>query len=206
MMNTECNHSKGDMNMEAKSSSSGSYGKVIEVVIILILIGSYYCFIHDYYYSTTVNTAELILMVDSRTFGHEMANILVSGEEYDKVFNHLDMLNAPFEGKVFTCAKQVKPYPGESTTTTTTTISSKGLSHDKGKGILVEPEKPLKKKDQLKLAEDIALKLQAEIDKEERITKAEEEKIDEANIAWDDIQAKVDVDYQLAERLQAEEQ
>ncbi|GJR09480.1 hypothetical protein Tco_0792132 [Tanacetum coccineum] len=54
-----------------------------------------------------------ILMVDSITFGHEMVNILVLGEEYDKVFNHLDILNAPFEGKVFTCAKQVKPY-GES--------------------------------------------------------------------------------------------
>ncbi|GJY51800.1 hypothetical protein Tco_0442647 [Tanacetum coccineum] len=100
MMNTKCNHSKGDMKVEAKSSSSGSCGKFIEVVIMLILIGSYYCFIHGYYCSTTVNTAALILMVDSITFGHEMVNILVSGEEYDKVFNHLDMLNAPFEGKV----------------------------------------------------------------------------------------------------------
>ncbi|GJW81531.1 putative ribonuclease H-like domain-containing protein [Tanacetum coccineum] len=40
-----------------------------------------------------------ILIVDSITFGHEMVNILVSGEEYDKLFNHLDMLNAQFEGK-----------------------------------------------------------------------------------------------------------
>ncbi|GKE79509.1 hypothetical protein Tco_1545629, partial [Tanacetum coccineum] len=40
----------------------------------------------------------------------------------------------------------------------------------------------------------------------ERIARAKEEKIDEANIAWDDIQAKVDADYQLAERLQAGEQ
>ncbi|GJU06375.1 hypothetical protein Tco_1122805 [Tanacetum coccineum] len=30
--------------------------------------------------------------------------------------------------------------------------------------------------------------------------------INEANIAWDDIQAKVDADYQLAEKLQVEEQ
>ncbi|GJT47102.1 hypothetical protein Tco_0955817 [Tanacetum coccineum] len=81
---------------------------------------------------------------------------------------------------------------------------AKGI--DKGKGILVEPEKPLKKKDHLKLDEEMALKLQAEIDEEERISRAEEEKIVEANIAWGDIQAKVDVDYQLAERLQAEEQ
>ncbi|GKB81934.1 hypothetical protein Tco_0948829 [Tanacetum coccineum] len=30
----------------------------------------------------------------------EMVNILVSREAYDKVFNHLDMLHAPLEGKV----------------------------------------------------------------------------------------------------------
>ncbi|GKE05909.1 hypothetical protein Tco_1397927, partial [Tanacetum coccineum] len=93
----------------------------------------------------------------------------------------------------------------------TTTIFSqqfqdKGLSQDKGKGILVEPEKSLKKKYQLKLDEEIALKLQAKIDEKERIARTKEEKIDEANIAWDDIQAKVDADYQLAKRLQAEEQ
>ncbi|GJR06783.1 putative reverse transcriptase domain-containing protein [Tanacetum coccineum] len=40
----------------------------------------------------------------------------------------------------------------------------------------------------------------------ERIARAKEENINEANIAWDEIQAKVDVDYQLAERLHAEEQ
>ncbi|GJV99136.1 hypothetical protein Tco_1554388 [Tanacetum coccineum] len=82
----------------------------------------------------------------------------------------------------------------------------KSLSHDKGKGILVEPKKPLKKKDQLKLDEEIALKLQVEIDEEERIARAEEEKINEASIAWDDIQAKVNADYELAERVQAKEQ
>ncbi|GJS77963.1 hypothetical protein Tco_0727844 [Tanacetum coccineum] len=77
---------------------------------------------------------------------------------------------------------------------------------DKGKGIMVELEKSLKKKDQLKLDEEMALKLQAEIDEEERLAREK----DEANVAlteeWDDIQAKVDVDYQLAQRLQAEEQ
>ncbi|GKC15024.1 hypothetical protein Tco_1011806 [Tanacetum coccineum] len=50
------------------------------------------------------------------------------------------------------------------------------------------------KKDQLKLDEKIAFKLQAEIDGDERIARAEEENIDEANIAWDDIHAKVDAD------------
>ncbi|GJZ25131.1 hypothetical protein Tco_0562590 [Tanacetum coccineum] len=55
---------------------------------------------------------------------------------------------------------------------------------DKGKGIMVkELVKPMKKKVQIMLDEEIALKLQAEIDEEERISRAEEEKIDEANIA-----------------------
>ncbi|GJZ19904.1 hypothetical protein Tco_0556494 [Tanacetum coccineum] len=73
---------------------------------------------------------------------------------------------------------------------------------------MVEPElvKPTKKKVQIMLDEEIALKLQAEIDEEERIARAEEEKIDEANIDWDDIQVKVDADYQLAQKLQAKEQ
>ncbi|GJW95336.1 hypothetical protein Tco_0175008 [Tanacetum coccineum] len=71
----------------------------------------------------------------------------------------------------------------------TTRVESSGDEED------LELEKPLKKKDQLKLDEDMVLKLQVEIDEEERITKIEEEKIDEANIAWDDIQAKVDADY-----------
>ncbi|GKA01630.1 putative ribonuclease H-like domain-containing protein [Tanacetum coccineum] len=44
------------------------------------------------------------------------------------------------------------------------------------------------------------------IDEEERIARVEEEKIDKANITWDDIQEKVNVDYQLAERLQTKEQ
>ncbi|GKB98078.1 hypothetical protein Tco_0984215 [Tanacetum coccineum] len=55
-------------------------------------------------------------------------------------------------------------------------------------------------------AKGIPFKEPAEIDEEERIAISKEEKIDEANIAWDEIQAKVDADYQLAGRLQAEEQ
>ncbi|GJU40007.1 hypothetical protein Tco_1192964 [Tanacetum coccineum] len=52
--------------------------------------------------------------------------------------------------------------PGESTTTIfSQQLQDKGLSQDKGKGILVEPEKPLKKKDQLKLDEEIAPLMQS---------------------------------------------
>ncbi|GJS63809.1 hypothetical protein Tco_0678373 [Tanacetum coccineum] len=53
-------------------------------------------------------------------------------------------------------------------------------------------------------------KLQAEFDKEERLTREKARKEKEANIAlieeWDNIQAKIDADHQLAERLQAQEQ
>ncbi|GJS55820.1 hypothetical protein Tco_0629182 [Tanacetum coccineum] len=94
--------------------------------------------------------------------------------------------------------------------TTTTTISSQ-QSQDKGKGIMIEEHvKPMKKKDQISFDEEVALKLQAEFDEEERLAREKAKKEKEANIAlietWDDIQAKIDVDYQLAERLQAKEQ
>ncbi|GKC61392.1 hypothetical protein Tco_1088990 [Tanacetum coccineum] len=101
--------------------------------------------------------------------------------------------------------------PGESTTTKSTPTISSQQSQDKGKGIMIEePVKPIKKKDLIRLDEEVALKLQAEFDEEERLAREKAEKEKEANIAlikeWDDIQAKIDVDYQLAERLQAQEQ
>nr|GEV79542.1 retrovirus-related Pol polyprotein from transposon TNT 1-94 [Tanacetum cinerariifolium] len=59
--------------------------------------------------------------------------------------------------------------PGKSTTTTTTISSQQ--THDKGKGIMLEePVKP-KKKDQIRLDEEAVKKLQAEFDKEERLTR-----------------------------------
>nr|GEY37082.1 hypothetical protein [Tanacetum cinerariifolium] len=94
---------------------------------------------------------------------------------------------------------------------TTTTIIPKQKSQDKGIGIMVEEPVKLKKKDQIRLDEEAALKLQAEFDKEEqRLAREKAQKEQEANIAlietWDDVQAKIGADYQLAKRLQAEEQ
>ncbi|GJY85756.1 uncharacterized mitochondrial protein-like protein [Tanacetum coccineum] len=84
------------------------------------------------------------------------------------------------------------------------------VAEKEGKAILVEePVKP-KKKVQVMLDEEVAKKLQAELDKEDIVARGKAKKGLEANVAlivkWDDIQAKIDVDYQLAERLQAEEQ
>ncbi|GJV84545.1 hypothetical protein Tco_1524443 [Tanacetum coccineum] len=67
---------------------------------------------------------------------------------------------------------------------TTTTIISLQQSHDKGKGIIIEESvKPIKKKVQIMLDEEVALKLQAEFDEEEKLTREKAEKEKEAKIA-----------------------
>nr|GEX99597.1 hypothetical protein [Tanacetum cinerariifolium] len=63
--------------------------------------------------------------------------------------------------------------PGKSTTTTTISLQQ---SHEKGKRIMIEePVKP-KKKDQIRLDEEAAKRLQAEFDEEERLQKVEDDK------------------------------
>ncbi|GJU15340.1 uncharacterized mitochondrial protein-like protein [Tanacetum coccineum] len=97
----------------------------------------------------------------------------------------------------------------ESTPIITLQLSShvKGQgSKDKGKAKMIEPEKPLKKIDQIKFNEEEALRLLAKFDEEDRLAREKAQQVEEADIAWDDIQAKIDADYQLAERLQAQKQ
>nr|GEV79704.1 hypothetical protein [Tanacetum cinerariifolium] len=75
------------------------------------------------------------------------------------------------------------------------TVSS---SKDKGKAKMTEPEKPSKKKDQIALDEEVAIKLEAamgaKMEEKERIAREK----DEANRAvieeWDDVQATIDAD------------
>nr|GFB78051.1 hypothetical protein [Tanacetum cinerariifolium] len=75
---------------------------------------------------------------------------------------------------------------------------------------MIEPKIPLKKKDQVKFDEEVFAKLQAEFDEEARLAKEKAQQEEEANIALinscDDVQAKVKVDYLMAEKMQAEEQ
>ncbi|GJX70649.1 putative ribonuclease H-like domain-containing protein [Tanacetum coccineum] len=131
--------------------------------------------------------------------------------------------------------KAAKPKAVTSAATTTTTIrpKAKGVivqdpsefkttsspsqasqlpqAKDKGKAKMVEPEKPLKKKDQIAMDEEVArnleAQLQAELEEEERLSRLKEE---EASIAllesWDDTQAMMDADFQLAKQMQTEEQ
>ncbi|GKD18993.1 hypothetical protein Tco_1208151, partial [Tanacetum coccineum] len=131
--------------------------------------------------------------------------------------------------------KAAKPKPVTSAATTTTTTRPKAgavivqesselkttslslqesqlpQAKDKGKGILVEPEVTLKKKDQIAMDEEVARNLEAqlqdELEEEERLARQKEE---EANIAllesWDNTQAMMDVDFQLAQQMQTQEQ
>nr|GEZ43881.1 hypothetical protein [Tanacetum cinerariifolium] len=72
--------------------------------------------------------------------------------------------------------------PSEFRTTSSSQPSQLPHAKDKGKGIMVEPEKPLKKKDQIAVDEEVAKKLEAqmkdEMEDEEMIAKEK----DEANI------------------------
>ncbi|GKF29455.1 hypothetical protein Tco_0095797 [Tanacetum coccineum] len=79
---------------------------------------------------------------------------------------------------------------------------------DKGKEKMVEPERPLKKKEQIMMdelmARDLAAQLQAEMEEEDRAARLKEE---EDNIAliesWENTQAMMEADYELAKSLQA---
>nr|GEV05642.1 reverse transcriptase [Tanacetum cinerariifolium] len=83
-------------------------------------------------------------------------------------------------------------------TTTTATITT-----EKGKRILIkhviEHVKPIRRKDQIRLDEEAALKLQAAFDTEERLAREKAKKVEEANIVlietWNDIQEKIDADH-----------
>nr|GFC50137.1 hypothetical protein [Tanacetum cinerariifolium] len=78
-------------------------------------------------------------------------------------------------------------------------------SKPKVKGIVFQEPEPVKhkKKDQIRLDEEVALKLQAKFDEEERLVREKAKKEQEANIAlieeWDNIQANIDADHQLVE-------
>ncbi|GKD97135.1 hypothetical protein Tco_1381032 [Tanacetum coccineum] len=82
---------------------------------------------------------------------------------------------------------------------------------DKGKAIMTKPEKPLKKKEQIKSDEELALRLHAEEQAEFKKMQKERVVQEEASRAAiyeeiDNIQAMIEVDKKLAARFQAEEQ
>ncbi|GJU59491.1 putative ribonuclease H-like domain-containing protein [Tanacetum coccineum] len=131
-------------------------------------------------------------------------------------------------GEAVTTATKPKFVTTAATTATTTRPKDRGVvvqepsefripqetqplsSKDEGKGIMIEPELPLKKKDQIALDEQIARDIQAKLDaellEEQKLARKQEE---EANIAliesWENTQAMMEADRLLAERLQSKE-
>ncbi|GJV11670.1 hypothetical protein Tco_1353211 [Tanacetum coccineum] len=85
-------------------------------------------------------------------------------------------------------------------------------AQDKGKVIMVEETVVLKRKDQIAFDAEIAQKLQeqfhAEMEVEARHQREKEEEASNAALVakWDEIQARIDADYELAEQLQTQEQ
>ncbi|GJV61691.1 putative ribonuclease H-like domain-containing protein [Tanacetum coccineum] len=86
---------------------------------------------------------------------------------------------------------EIKSTKPKAVTTTATTVipassrpKAKGIAKDKGNAKMVEPEKPLKKKDQIaideKVARNLEAQLQAELEEKERLSRQKEK---EANIA-----------------------
>ncbi|GJZ14951.1 putative ribonuclease H-like domain-containing protein [Tanacetum coccineum] len=71
---------------------------------------------------------------------------------------------------------------------------------DKGKAKMIEPEKPLKRKDQILVDEEIAQRLQEELqdklEEEERLARKKKE--EDNLISWDNTQAMMKADYELA--------
>ncbi|GJW13127.1 hypothetical protein Tco_0017260 [Tanacetum coccineum] len=98
---------------------------------------------------------------------------------------------------------------GETTTRTPTSVSSSSIK-DKGKAKMVEPEVPLNKKDQIRLDEELARRLNAEEQEAARLKRENVELQEQVTLAkieeWDNVQAMMDADYDLCKRLQEQEQ
>nr|GEU80833.1 putative ribonuclease H-like domain-containing protein [Tanacetum cinerariifolium] len=80
------------------------------------------------------------------------------------------------------------------------TVSS---SKDKGKAKMIKPKIPTKRKEQMRIDEEYFRELEAEEQKAARLSRAQKD--EEANNFWDNMQAMMDADRLLAERLQARE-
>ncbi|GKC60184.1 hypothetical protein Tco_1087782 [Tanacetum coccineum] len=143
---------------------------------------------------TEVASKDVNLSVDEVTLAQALVALKSAKPKADKV-----MLQEPEHGTITATttattvtaastrpkAKGLVIYEDEQETTPT--VSSQQPSQvkvqDKGKGIMVEEfKKPMKKKELIRLDEEIALKLQAEFDEEVRLAREKAEKEEEANI------------------------
>ncbi|GJU99020.1 hypothetical protein Tco_1328291 [Tanacetum coccineum] len=162
--------------------------------------------------------------LDDSTAGEAVTTASVEGSVAPTTIKEITLAQTLIQIK----AAKPKVVTTAATTTTTTRPKARGvvvqepsefrapqeaqpsISKDKGKGIMIEPKVPLKRKDQIALdeqiARDIQAKLDAELIEEQKLARKQEE---EANIAliesWENTQAMMEADRLLAERLQSRE-
>nr|GEW24963.1 putative ribonuclease H-like domain-containing protein [Tanacetum cinerariifolium] len=106
--------------------------------------------------------------------------------------------------KAVMAIKSAKPKAAKTTAATTITTAS---SRPKAKGLVIhEKEQAPTSTISLQQPSHLQAKKEEEEEEEERIPREKSHQIEEVNIAWDDVQAKIDADYELAQRLQAKEQ
>ncbi|GJY37356.1 hypothetical protein Tco_0422734 [Tanacetum coccineum] len=144
-----------------------------------------------------IDTDEEVTLIDE-TYGRNDNNLMFDTDI-------LDEQEVEVEKVVRTAEVTTK-----SATITTTPTTSKPLQ-DKDKEKMIKFEQPLKKKDQIMYDQEVALNLQAqlqdELEEEERLTRQKDKEADITLIeSWDNTQAIMDADYQMAQQLQAEEQ
>ncbi|GJY68618.1 putative ribonuclease H-like domain-containing protein [Tanacetum coccineum] len=149
------------------------------------------------------------LMFDTRVFDEQEVKVekVVSTAEVTTASATTTTIDELTLAQTLIEIKEAKP----KAITTASTTTSMAVTRPKSRRVvakMIEPEKPLKNKEQILIDEEIAQKLQAqlnaELEKEEKLAKQREE--DENIAEWDNVQAMIDVDYELAARLQAQEQ
>ncbi|GJR39706.1 retrovirus-related pol polyprotein from transposon TNT 1-94 [Tanacetum coccineum] len=165
---------------------------------------------------TKVASKDVNLSIDEVTLAQALAALKSAKPKADKVMlQEQGTITTTTTATTITTASTRPKAKGivihEEEQETTPKVSSQQPSQvnvqDKGKGKMVESEKPMKKKELIRLDEEIASKLQAEFDEEVRLVREKAEKEEEANIvSWDNVQAMIDADYQMAQQMQAEEQ
>ncbi|GKB72502.1 hypothetical protein Tco_0933914 [Tanacetum coccineum] len=136
----------------------------------------------------------------------ESVNVVKTDEETRSVVEKVIVITIPVSAATTTTITDVEmtlaqelaelksAKPKATTITTTPTLTTTGATiitavstRSRAKGLL-------------------AFKLQAKEEEEERLAREKAQQVEEANIAWNDIQAKINADYQLVQRLQAQEQ
>nr|GEU90410.1 hypothetical protein [Tanacetum cinerariifolium] len=97
----------------------------------------------------------------------------------------------------------VKEQKMSTTISAAATIVITAVPTPRAKAKMIEPEVPIKRKEQMRIDEEYVRKLEAEEQEAARLSRAQQD--EEASNSWDNMQAMMDADRLLAKKLQARE-